>query len=254
VLRQFSPGARGIRGAPLAPRESLPRLRDCARRPPAELRATATLRGVAREAGVIAIVDYRMGNLRSVQKGFEHAGVADAVVTDDPALVEKADGIVLPGVGAFRDAAANLRESGCEEVLRHRVAHGTPFLGICLGLQLLADVGHEDGEWVGLGLVPGTCERLPGGVKVPHIGWNTRVSTRQSLFDGIPESTVLPYWLSSVPRDEGTIVGSTEYGVRFASAVQSGNIFGVQFHPEKSSTMGLKLLSNFDRIVHGAGA
>jgi glutamine amidotransferase len=206
---------------------------------------------------VIAIVDYRMGNLRSVQKGFEHAGVADAQVTDDPAVIEHADGIVLPGVGAFRDAAANLRESGCEEVLLRRVAEGAPFLGICLGLQLLADVGYEDGEWRGLGLVPGTCERLPGGVKVPHIGWNTVEYPRTSpLFDGISESTAF-YFVHSyrfVPRDEEVVIGSTEYGVRFAAAVQSGNVFAVQFHPEKSSTMGLKLLSNFDRIAHGVTA
>jgi len=206
---------------------------------------------------VIAIVDYRMGNLRSVQKGFEHAGVADATVTDDPAVIEHADGIVLPGVGAFRDAAANLRESGCDEVLLRRVSEGAPFLGICLGLQLLADVGHEDGEWKGLGLVSGTCERLPGGVKVPHIGWNTVEYPHESpLFAGIPESTAF-YFVHSyrlVPEDDDVIIGSTEYGVRFAAAVQHDNVYAVQFHPEKSSTMGLKLLSNFDRIVHGAAA
>ncbi len=207
---------------------------------------------------MIAVVDYRMGNLRSVQKGFEHAGVADVVVTDDPAVIERADGVVLPGVGAFRDAAANLRESGCEEALLRRVRAGTPFLGICLGLQLLADVGLEDGEWEGLGLVPGTCERLPGGVKVPHIGWNTVEYPREcALFDGIPESTAF-YFVHSyrlVPRDESVIVGSTEYGVRFAAAVQVGpKAFAVQFHPEKSSSMGLKLLANFGSIVEGAKA
>lgn len=207
---------------------------------------------------MIAIVDYRMGNLRSVEKGFEHAGVDGVVVTDDPADVERADGIVLPGVGAFRDAAANLRESGCEEVIVRRVREGAPFLGICLGLQLLADVGMEDGEWEGLGIVPGTCERLPAGVKVPHIGWNTVEYPRESrLFAGIPESTAF-YFVHSyrlVPVDESVIVGSTEYGVRFASAVQAGpNAFAVQFHPEKSSTMGLKLLANFGEIVRGARA
>jgi len=206
---------------------------------------------------VIAIVDYRMGNLRSVQKGFEHAGVTDVVVTDDPAVIERADGIVLPGVGAFRDAAANLKQSGCEDVLRHRVAHGTPFLGICLGLQLLADVGLEDGEWAGLGLMRGTCERLPGGVKIPHIGWNTVEYPRDSvLFDGIPESTAF-YFVHSyrlAPADDSVIIGSTEYGVRFAAAVQSDNVFAVQFHPEKSSSAGLRLLANFGRIVEGAGA
>ena len=200
----------------------------------------------------IAIVDYKMGNLRSVQKGFEHAGVEDVVVTGDPALIEAADGIVLPGVGAFRDAAANLRESGCTEVLRHKVGLGTPFLGICLGLQLLADVGYEDGEYEGLGLVPGTCEKLPAGVKIPHIGWNTVEYPRDSpIFDGIPESTAF-YFVHSyriVPRDDVATIGSTEYGIRFTSAVQVGNLFAVQFHPEKSSTMGLKLLSNFGRFA-----
>lgn len=206
---------------------------------------------------MIAIIDYKMGNLRSVEKGFEHAGVSEVVVTDDPAVVERAHGIVLPGVGAFRDAAANLRDSGVEDVLRHRVAHGTPFLGICLGLQLLADVGYEDGEWKGLGLVPGTCERLPGGVKIPHIGWNTVEYPRDSaLFAGIPDSTAF-YFVHSyrhVPADPAAIIGSTEYGVRFASAVQHDNVFAVQFHPEKSSTAGLKLLGNFGAIVEGARA
>lgn len=203
----------------------------------------------------IAIIDYKMGNLRSVEKGFEHAGVTDVVVTDDPAVVSAADGIVLPGVGAFRDASANLRESGVEEVLRHKIGGGTPFLGICLGMQLLADVGYEDGEWAGLGLVPGTCERLSGDVKVPHIGWNTVEYPRESpLFDGIPESTAF-YFVHSyriVPASDGVVIGSTEYGVRFAAAVQRDNVYAVQFHPEKSSTLGLKLLSNFGRIADGS--
>jgi glutamine amidotransferase len=205
----------------------------------------------------IAIIDYKMGNLRSVQKGFEHAGVEDVVVTDDPALIEAADGIVLPGVGAFRDAAANLRESGVEEVLRHRIGQGTPFLGICLGMQLLAEMGFEDGEHKGLGLVPGTCERLPGGVKIPHIGWNTVEYPRDSpLFAGIPESTAF-YFVHSyrlLPLAADAIIGSTEYGVRFAAAVQVGNVFAVQFHPEKSSTMGLKLLGNFGSLAERSQA
>ena len=203
----------------------------------------------------VAIIDYRMGNLRSVQKGFEHAGVEDVVVTDDPSMIEAADGIVLPGVGAFRDAAANLKASGVEEVLRRKIGAGTPFLGICLGMQLLADVGFEDGEWKGLGLVPGACEKLPGGVKIPHIGWNTVEYPRESaLFDGIPESTAF-YFVHSyrlVPRDSSAAIGSTEYGVRFASAVHADNVYAVQFHPEKSSTMGLRLLANFGRIAKGA--
>ena len=203
----------------------------------------------------IAVIDYRMGNLRSVQKGFEHAGVTDVVVTDDPEVVSAADGIVLPGVGAFRDASANLRESGLESVLRHKIGAGTPFLGICLGMQLLADIGLEDGEYTGLGLVPGTCERLPGGVKIPHIGWNTvEYPVESALFDGIDESTAF-YFVHSyrlVPRDSSVVVGSTEYGVRFAAAVQLRNIYAVQFHPEKSSTAGLHLLANFGRIAERA--
>jgi len=203
----------------------------------------------------IAIIDYRMGNLRSVQKGFEHAGVTDVVVTDDPDIIAGADGIVLPGVGAFRDASANLRESGVESLLRRRIGEGTPFLGICLGMQLLADVGLEDGEYAGLGLVPGVCDRLPAGVKIPHIGWNTvEYPVASPLFEGIPESTAF-YFVHSYrlsPEDPGVIIGSTEYGVRFAAAVQLGNVFAVQFHPEKSSTMGLKLLANFGRIAKGA--
>ncbi|MDR3686883.1 MAG: imidazole glycerol phosphate synthase subunit HisH, partial [Coriobacteriia bacterium] len=114
------------------------------------------------------------------------------------------------------------------------------------------DIGYEDGEYKGLGLVPGTCEKLPAGVKIPHIGWNTVEYPRESpLFEGIPESTAF-YFVHSyriVPRDSDTIIGSTEYGVRFASAVQSGNLFAVQFHPEKSSTEGLKLLANFGRVA-----
>jgi glutamine amidotransferase len=229
----------------------LPRLRNCARRPPAELRLHTA------GAVVIAIIDYKMGNLRSVQKGFEHAGVADVVVTGDAADIERADGIVLPGVGAFRDATANLEASGVREVLLRRIAEGVPFLGICLGLQLLADVGYEDGEWKGLGLVPGTCERLPAGVKIPHMGWNTVEYPRHSaLFDGIEESTAF-YFVHSyrlVPNDESAIVGSTEYGVRFAAAVQSDNVYAVQFHPEKSSAHGLRLLQNFGRIVERTGS
>ena len=206
---------------------------------------------------MIAIVDYRMGNLRSVQKGFEHAGVSDVVVTDDPEVVSAADGIVLPGVGAFRDASANLAASGVEGALRHAVGSGTPLLGICLGMQLLADLSREDGEWKGLGLVPGTIERLPGGVKVPHIGWNTVEYPNDSpLFAGIPESTAF-YFVHSyhfAARDDRVVIGSTGYGVRFSAAVQSGNIFAVQFHPEKSSDRGLQLLANFGRIVEGARA
>lgn len=206
---------------------------------------------------MIAVVDYGMGNLRSAQKGFEHAGVTDVVVTSDPAAIEAADGIVLPGVGAFRDAAATLRDSGMADVLRRRTDAGVPFLGICLGMQLLASVGHEDGEWEGLGIIPGECVRLPEGVKVPHIGWNTVAYPRESpLFEGIPEGSAF-YFVHSyrlVPSDENAVIGVAEHGTRFAAAVQRGNIFAVQFHPEKSSELGLRLLANFGRLVEGGSA
>ncbi len=202
---------------------------------------------------MIAIIDYKMGNLRSVQKGFEHAGVVDVRVTDDPAVVEAADGVVLPGVGAFRDASRNLKASGLWDIVVRRVREGTPFLGICLGMQLLADVGLEDGEWEGLGLVAGTCERIPGGVKIPHIGWNTVQYPRESpLFAGIPHDTAF-YFVHSYhlnPTDASCIIGNVEYGVQFAAAVQvTPRAFAVQFHPEKSSDAGLHLLANFGRIV-----
>jgi glutamine amidotransferase len=203
----------------------------------------------------IAIVDYRMGNLRSVEKGFAAAGVPGVSITDDPAVVAQARGIVLPGVGAFRDAAANLEASGMREVLLERVAAGVPLLGICLGMQLLATVGLEDGEWDGLGLVPGVCERLPGGVKIPHIGWNTVEFPRPSaLFEGIGAGSAF-YFVHSyhlVPSDPTAVVARTVHGVPFAAAVQSGAVFGVQFHPEKSSDTGLALLRNFATIVEEA--
>jgi glutamine amidotransferase len=206
-------------------------------------------------APAIVIVDYRMGNLRSVEKGFAAAGVQGVSITDDPAVVARARGIVLPGVGAFRDAAANPKASGMREVLLDRVAAGVPLLGICLGMQLLATVGLEDGEWDGLGLVPGTCEKLPGGVKVPHIGWNTVDFPRPSaLFDGIDEGSAF-YFVHSyhlVPSDPSAVIGRTVHGVPFAAAVQSSAVFGVQFHPEKSSETGLRLLRNFATIVEEA--
>jgi glutamine amidotransferase len=200
----------------------------------------------------VAIVDYGMGNLRSVQKGFEHAGVPDVVITPDPAEVASADGIVLPGVGAFRDAAAHLRSAGLREVILERIAGGVPFLGICLGMQLLADIGLEDGEWEGLGVLGGTCERLPGGVKVPHIGWNTVAYPRENeLFSGLPEDTAF-YFVHSYhlrPADPECVIGIASYGVEFAAAVAKGNVYAVQFHPEKSSSAGLALLGNFGGIV-----
>lgn len=206
---------------------------------------------------MIAIIDYNMGNLRSVEKGFDAAGVADVVVTSDADVAASADGIVLPGVGAFRDAAANLRASGMWDVVRCAIQGGTPFLGICLGLQLLADVGLEDGEWEGLGIIPGRCERMPSGAKIPHIGWNTVEFARPCpLFSDIPDSSAF-YFVHSyhvVPRDESCIIARTTYGEPFVSAVQTGCAYAVQFHPEKSSDLGLRVLRNFGQLAaEGAG-
>lgn len=201
---------------------------------------------------MIAIVDYRMGNLRSVEKGFGAAGVSDVLVTPDPDVVRSADGIVLPGVGAFRDAAANLKASGMWDAVLDRIAAGTPLLGVCLGLQLLVEVGLEDGEWEGLGVLPGRCERLPAGVKVPHIGWNTVEYVRESpLFEGIADGSAF-YFVHSyhvVTSRESCIIGRTTYGEPFVSAVQVGSTYAVQFHPEKSSDAGLRVLRNFGRLV-----
>ena len=209
------------------------------------------------DSPAIAVLDYRMGNLRSVEKGFAAAGVEGVCVTDDPRVVARARGIILPGVGAFRDAAANLASSGLREVLLERVAAGVPLLGICLGMQLLATVGLEDGEWQGLGLVPGTCRRIEGDVKVPHIGWNTVDYPMASpLFAGIPEGSAF-YFVHSyhlVPDDPAAVIGQVGYGGPRAAAVRSGSVYGVQFHPEKSSGCGLALLRNFARIVSEVAA
>lgn len=200
----------------------------------------------------IAIIDYGMGNLRSVEKGFEHAGVAGVRVTSDPAVIAAADGLVLPGVGAFRDAAAHLKSAGVREIVLERIGAGVPFLGICLGMQLLADVGLEDGEWEGLGVLGGTCELLPPGVKVPHIGWNTVEYPRDgALFAGIPEGTAF-YFVHSYhlkPTDPACVVGTATYGITFGAAVERNNVYAAQFHPEKSSSAGLRLLGNFGEIV-----
>lgn len=204
----------------------------------------------------IAVVDHGVGNLRSVQKGLQHTGAADVIVSAEPGIIASAQGIVLPGVGAFPDAAANLHASGLWDVLLQRLEEGTPFLGICLGMQLLASSSVEDGRCEGLGeglgVVPGVCERLPAGVKVPHIGWNTVAYKRQSrLFEGIPEGTAF-YFVHSyhlVPDDPSWVIATAEHGVDFAAAIERGNVHAVQFHPEKSSSAGLRLLGNFVAIV-----
>ncbi|MBE0466561.1 MAG: imidazole glycerol phosphate synthase subunit HisH [Candidatus Desulforudis sp.] len=192
-----------------------------------------------------------MGNLRSVLKGLETAG-RPGLITSAPREVAGAAGIVLPGVGAFADAMRNLHAAGLDEAVVRAVGSGKPFLGICLGQQLLFDFSEEWGLTPGLGLLPGRVQRLPAAVKVPHMGWN-EVSFRRAspLFQGIADRTRF-YFVHSfyvTPADPGIVLGETDYGVRFASAVGRDHILGIQFHPEKSSFLGLQVLRNFGRMV-----
>jgi imidazole glycerol-phosphate synthase subunit HisH len=195
----------------------------------------------------IAILDYGVGNLRSVEKALEHVGVA-ATITADPAEVRAVDGLILPGVGAFPKAMERIRERGLDELIAERRDAGTPILGICLGLQLLFDSTTELGGAAGLGLLPGEVAELDAsGLKIPHIGWSpVRWEKESRLSEGIASDT--PFYLvhSFAPRPEQSdLLGTAAYGARFACAAERDNVFGVQFHPEKSSAAGLRLLSNF---------
>jgi glutamine amidotransferase len=196
----------------------------------------------------IAILDYGMGNLRSVEKALEHVGAA-ATVTNDAAAVRDADGLVLPGVGAFPKAMERVRELGLDELIADRVDAGAPVLGICLGLQLLFESSEELGGADGLGLLPGPVSGLVApGLKVPHIGWApVRWERDSKLAEGIESDTPFYFVHSFAPRPAGEadLLGSAVYGERFACAAERDNVYGVQFHPEKSSAAGLRLLSNF---------
>ncbi len=198
----------------------------------------------------IAIVDYGMGNLRSVEKALEHVGVT-ATITCDATEVRAADGLILPGVGAFPRAMERIRERGLDQLIDERRDAGLPVLGICLGLQLLFDSTTELGGATGLGLLDGEVAGLEvDGLKVPHIGWSPVRWERESrLTDGIDSETPFYFVHSFAPRPTaGELLGSAAYGARFACAAERDNVFGVQFHPEKSSAAGLRLLSNFAGI------
>jgi imidazole glycerol-phosphate synthase subunit HisH len=197
--------------------------------------------------GKIAIIDYGMGNLLSVEKAFQKLGV-DAAVTDDPEMVARAAGLVLPGVGAFRDAMDHLKESGMIGSVLGAIGDGRPFLGICLGMQLLFERSFEDGEHEGLGVFAGTVERLPDGVKIPHMGWNSVEWVKdQKIADGQSDGAYF-YFVHSYavkPADPSIIGAVTDYGERFVSGVARGKVFGLQFHPEKSGLIGLEILRSF---------
>ena len=206
----------------------------------------------------VGVIDYGMGNRRSVEKALERAG-ARASITANPDELGGCDGLVLPGVGAFPLAMRNLRELGLIEVIRERVAAGAPLLGICLGMQLLFDSSEELQPSDGLGLIPGGVTRLStGGLRVPHIGWNeVRFERRSWLTEGLPESGCAFYHVHSFaarPRRPEDIVATTEYGERFPTIVKHRTAYGVQFHPEKSSNDGIRLLENFVALCAGVGA
>ncbi len=200
---------------------------------------------------MLSIIDYGMANLRSVQKGFESVGTRAAIISK-PEDIAKADKIVLPGVGAFQDAVATLRSSGLAEPIIEHIKAGKPFLGICLGLQMLFDVGYEDGEHKGLGVLGGACVRFDVddafGLKVPHMGWNQLNLQKPSpILRDLPAGCGV-YFVHSyhvVPKDPGVIATTTDYGRPFVSSIWKDNIVATQFHPEKSQKVGLQILSNF---------
>lgn len=196
---------------------------------------------------MIAIIDYGVGNLRSVQKAFEAVG-QQAEVTSDKAIIEAASHVVLPGVGAFGAAAATLRSHGLEDVARDAALSGRPFLGICVGMQLLFDVSYEYGEHAGLGLLPGSVvsfDTTNPQAKVPQIGWNAIEWQKENSLTAAVPSGSMAYFVHSffcTPAESSDVLATTFHGIEYASAVQRGNITGVQFHPEKSGDVGLALI------------
>ena len=195
----------------------------------------------------LAIIDYGVGNLRSVEKAFAATG-SPAVVTSDEGVLRKAERLVLPGVGAFGACMNALTERGFDTLVRERVAAGTPLLGVCVGMQLLFEESEEFGATRGLGLLPGRVRRFPDDLIVPHVGWN-QIHQRVShpLFDGVGDASFF-YFVHSYycePARDEVVLGETDYGVTYASVVAQENLCGVQFHPEKSQAAGLRLLANF---------
>ena len=199
----------------------------------------------------VVILDYGMGNLRSVEKALERVG-AEAEITSDPSRAEAADGLILPGVGAFPKAMERVREIGLDRLIASRLAAGVPVLGICLGLQLLFDSSVENEGASGLALIDGMVSPLEAnGYKVPHIGWSPVHWAHDSqLTEGLDQETPFYFVHSFAPRpaSEDDVLGTAAYGQSFACAVERPPVYGVQFHPEKSSAAGLRLLSNFVRI------
>ena len=199
---------------------------------------------------MIAVIDYGMGNLRSVQKAFEFLGFA-AEIVEDPARLKDATHLVLPGDAAFGDAMRNLRSAGWDRAIAEGIAADKPFLGICVGMQLMFGESEEMGQHRGLGILPGKCVRFPAGERVPQIGWNQIAIKREvPLLAGVPEGSffyfVHSYYVETASEDD--CVATTDYGLDYTSIAGSGRVFGVQFHPEKSQAHGLRLLDNFAHL------
>ncbi len=200
---------------------------------------------------MIAIIDYGMGNLRSVQRAFEHVG-AEAVVTAHPETIESASAVVLPGVGAFGQAMSNLEQAGLADVIRQAIARGRPLLGICLGVQLLFEESEEMGQHRGLCVFGGKVKRLEVDLKVPQIGWNQiHIQRASPLLEGVTDGSYA-YFVHSyyvAPDDLAIVLATTDYGVDYASIIGQSNVFGIQFHPEKSQAVGLRILHNFTMLI-----
>lgn len=201
----------------------------------------------------VAIIDYGVGNLRSVEKAFAATG-CDAIISDDESVLRAAQKLVLPGVGAFAACMNALKGRGFDRLVCERVRTGTPVLGVCVGMQLLFDESDEFGSTPGLGLLRGIVRRFENELVVPQVGWNRiHQKQRHALFEGIDDGSFC-YFVHSFycqPQDETVITGETDYGGRYASVVAQGNICGVQFHPEKSQDVGLRMLRNFATDGHG---
>ena len=202
----------------------------------------------------LVIVDYGAGNLHSVAKAVANQGVRP-MVTASGRYLEDADAVIVPGVGAAADTMANLRRHRLVEPIREYIDSGRPFLGVCMGQQALFDVSEEGGEHECLGVLPGRVVRLPGGLKVPHMGWNrVRITRDHPIFEGIDDGSYFYFVHSYFPQpdDAAVVIGETDYGIRFASVVARDNVVATQFHPEKSGDNGLKLYGNFLRVARGA--
>jgi imidazole glycerol-phosphate synthase subunit HisH len=203
---------------------------------------------------MIAIVDYGMGNLRSVEKGFQKVGV-DARVTSSPQVIDDAEAVVLPGVGAFRDCIRNLTDLSLTDAIVRSIRKGKPYLGICLGLQVLFSESEEFGTCKGLDVFRGKVIRFGTGMKVPHMGWNTvTLTNRPPVFNGIEDNAYF-YFVHSyyvVPEDNSVIAGTTDYNGSFTSMIWKDNVVATQFHPEKSQGLGLRILEGFGRFIRKA--